>query len=82
MSALYSYQSAINNLADILVLDDKYGGPLDRAVRLVEYVAHTKGAEHLKLGSRHLNDWQGWIRFSVDFKALLVVLRLKQVNVY
>jgi hypothetical protein len=70
-------------LADILIADDQFGGPLDRAVRLVEYVARTKGADHLKVGSRHLNDWQGCMkRFNNKFYKYLVVEHLNHTKDY
>jgi hypothetical protein len=74
----FSYQASVNALADILALDEWDGGPLRRAVRLVEYVAMTKGAEHLKLGSRHLNNFQGSMtEFNADIENRKTVNHLQ-----
>jgi hypothetical protein len=47
----------INSLADLVALERHE--PMDNAVYLMEYVAKTQGSEHFKLGSRHLNGYQG-----------------------
>ena len=47
----------------------KEKNPMDEAIRLLEYLSDTKGAEHLKLSSRHLNSFQ---YYSLDFVALCI----------
>ena len=44
-------------MADLLALERNH--PMDNAVNLLEYVADTRGAEHLKPASRHLYTVQG-----------------------
>ena len=51
--------------------------PLQKATWLVECVAKTKGAEHLKLSSRKVNLWQYVGADIVLFVAVLVVLGSK-----
>ena len=48
-----SFRKNVNTLADLLAAEPL--SPLQKATWLVEYVAKTKGAEHLKLPSRNLN---------------------------
>ena len=48
-----SFRENVNTLADLLAAEPL--SPLQKATWLVEYVAKTKGAEHLKLPSRKLN---------------------------
>ena len=45
------------------LLRDRRSTPMDDALWLIEYVGRTKGANHLKLASRHLNIFQ---YYSVD----------------
>lgn len=45
--------------------------PMTRAVWLVEHVADTQGAPHLKFAARHLNFFQF---FGLDVMAFVVVL--------
>ena len=48
-----AYQENVNKIADLMAMERH--SPLERAVWLVEYVSRTKGADHLKIASRHLN---------------------------
>ena len=48
-----SFRENVNNLADLMMAEPL--SPLQKATWLVEYVAKTKGAEHLKLPSRKFN---------------------------
>ena len=48
-----SYKENIDKMADLLDLERH--DPLDDGIWLLEYVAKTKGAEHLKSGARHLH---------------------------
>lgn len=48
-----SYKNNIEKMADLLALERN--DPMDNALWLLEYVAETDGAEHLKAESRHLN---------------------------
>ena len=47
----------------------KEPNPMNEAIKLLEYLSDTKGAEHLKLSSRHLNFFQ---YYSLDFVALCI----------
>jgi hypothetical protein len=54
--------------------------PMEDAVWLLEFVAHTRGADHLKLASRHLSLAQYYcldiVAFSIAVAAVLhLVLR-------
>ena len=49
--------------------------PMENAIWWLEYLSGTKGAEHLKLSSRHLNFIQ---YFSLDF--LFIVFMLLSVS--
>merc|ERR1712117_233311 len=60
------YKQNIASLSRLM--KDRRTRPMDDAVWLVEYVARTKGAEHLKVNSRHL----GMLAYySVDVLAIL-----------
>ena len=48
------YKKNIASLSRLM--KDRRTRPMDDAVWLVEYVARTKGAEHLKVNSRHLGE--------------------------
>ena len=50
------YKKNIASLSRLM--KDRRTRPMDDAVWLVEYVARTKGAEHLKVNSRHLGETQ------------------------
>jgi len=63
------YKKNIASLSRLM--KDRRTRPMDDAVWLVEYVARTKGAEHLKVNSRHL----GMLAYySVDVLAILATL--------
>ncbi len=47
--------------------------PMDEAIWLMEYVSRTKGAEHMKLGSRKLNFIQ---YYSLDVIGLLATIAI------
>ena len=46
------FRNNVNRLADLMALERNT--PLENAVWLAEYVANTKGAEHLKLSTRKM----------------------------
>ncbi len=50
------YRKSVSRLADLMDAEEK--SPLERATSLVEFVARTEGADHLKIASRHLSPWQ------------------------
>ncbi len=51
--------------------------PLEDAAWLMEYVADTGGADHLKIGSRHLSvvQYLALVRSKADEKLLLPVFK-------
>ena len=65
-----SYYDNINKMADLLALERH--DPMDNAVWLLEYVAETKGAEHLKPASRHL--------YAVQYLSLDVIAFIALVS--
>ena len=62
----------MNTLADLLAAEPL--SPLQKATWLVEYVAKTKGAEHLKLPSRKLNLLQYVGADILSFVAIVLAL--------
>ena len=50
------FRNNVNHLADLMALERNT--PLENAVWLAEYVANTKGAEHLKVSTRKLTTIQ------------------------
>ena len=64
-----SFRENVNTLADLLAAEPL--SPLQKATWLVEYVAKTKGAEHLKLPSRKLNFLQ---YVGADVLSLVVIV--------
>ena len=48
--------------------------PLERAIELIDLVTKTRGADHLKVASRHLNLIQ---YFCLDVIAFFVFFRLR-----
>ena len=50
------YKENVTKLSELMALhNDLAQSPLDRAIHLIELVTRTRGADHLKMGSRHLN---------------------------
>ena len=71
LSYLYSpfffrYTDDVENLSTLMKLEPN---PMNEAIKLLEYLSVTKGGEHLKLSSRHLNFFQ---YHSLDFIALCI----------
>jgi hypothetical protein len=66
----FSYKKNIDKMADLLALERHH--PMDDALWLLEYVSKTKGAEHLKVGSRHLNFFQG--NHSSNFETIYTLV--------
>jgi hypothetical protein len=58
----------VNRLADLLEMERHT--PLENSVWLMEYVAKTGGAEHLKLSTRHMNVLQ---YLAIDLIAFIAV---------
>jgi hypothetical protein len=57
------------------IIRDQIATPLERALWFVEHVARTKGAHHLKLGSRHLSAFKKHgIDIYLTFIAVFIVL--------
>ena len=62
------YQTKIDALSELMKLRRHH--PMDDAVWLLEFVAKTGGANHLKLGSRNLDALQ---YFSLDVVAFVLL---------
>ena len=62
----FRYTDDVENLSTLMKLEPN---PMNEAIKLLEYLSVTKGAEHLKLSSRHLNFFQ---YYSLDFIALCI----------
>ena len=62
-------------MADLLALERL--DPMDNAVWLLEYVAETRGAEHLKPASRHLYTVQYLSLDVIGFMALVSYVATK-----
>jgi len=60
------YTDDVENLSTLMKLEPN---PMEEAIKLLEYLSVTKGAEHLKLSSRHLNFFQ---YYSLDFIGLCI----------
>ena len=54
----------MQKLSDLMKIGMKESHPMEHAIWWLEYLSVTKGANHLKLSSRHLNFFQ---YFSLDF---------------
>ena len=65
-------------MADLLALERH--DPMDNAIWLLEYVAETRGAEHLKPASRHLNTMQYLSLDVIGFMALVAYIVTKFVR--
>ena len=62
----------MQELSDLMKVGMKEGQhPMDRAIWWLEYLSVTKGANHLKLSSRHLNVIQ---YFSLDFILMIFII--------
>ena len=66
-----TYQENVDKIADLMEMERH--SPLERAVWLVEYISRTKGAEHLKISSRHLNLMQYLLLDQALFVALMLL---------
>ena len=77
-----SFRENVNTLADLLAAEPL--SPLQKATWLVEYVAKTRGAEHLKLPSRKLNLLQfvgaDILSFVTIFSALGILAVIRTVR--
>lgn len=62
----FSFKEKVNALSNLMALDKH--NQTENAVRLLEHVAATDGADHLKLNSRHMNVFQF---LSIDVLAFL-----------
>merc|ERR1719400_1102084 len=63
---LIKYTDDVEHLSTLMKLEPN---PMNEAIKLLEYLSDTKGAEHLKLSSRHLNFFQ---YYSLDFFGLCI----------
>ena len=68
------YRANVNRLAD-LYLASRHS-PLEDAAWLMEYVATTRGADHLKVASRHLSLVQLFNLDVLSFAITVIVLVL------
>ena len=66
-----TYLENVNKIADLMEMERHC--PLEKAVWLVEYISRTKGAEHLKISSRHLNLMQYLLLDQALFVAVIFV---------
>ena len=64
-----TYKENINKLSTLMKM--RKNTPLDETVWFLEYVAKSRGAEHLKLASRHLNIFQ---YYSIDSMVFIVII--------
>ena len=71
------YRANVNRLADLFAANRH--SPLDDAAWLMEFVAVTQGAEHLKIASRHLNVIQLYGLDVMLFFITVLVLALKLI---
>ena len=73
-----TYAENIRNLSDLMKLSLKQK-PMENAIWWLEFLSATKGAEHLKLSSRHLNFFQ---YYSIDFILIcgLILVALYKLN--
>ena len=62
----FRYTDDVENLSTLM---KKEPNPMNETIKLLEYLSDTKGAEHLKLSSRHLNFIQ---YYSLDFIGLCI----------
>ena len=67
-----TYQENVNKIADLMEMERL--SPLEKAVWLVEYISRTKGAEHLKISSRHLNLAQYLLLDQALFVAVMFLI--------
>ena len=68
------YQENIQKLS--VLMRDVKETPLDRATEFLEYVMRHRGADHLKLSSRHLNFFQYFCLDTILFLLILALLNL------
>ena len=71
------YRANVNHLADLYLASRQ--PPLDDAAWLMEFVATTRGAEHLKVASRHLSLIQLCNLDVLLFAIIVAILVLKLV---
>ena len=64
------YGKNVDHLSKLMKLGMKQK-PMENAVWWLEYLSETKGAEHLKLSSRHLNFFQ---YHSLDFIVIVLII--------
>ena len=66
----FSYSENVKNLSDLMKISMKQK-PMDNALWWLEFLSETKGAEHLKLSSRHLNFVE---YYSLDFICICCLI--------
>ena len=66
------YADNISKLSELMKIGMK-NKPMQNTIWWLEYLSATKGAEHLKLSSRHLNFIQ---YYSLDFIVLCLIMLL------
>lgn len=71
------YKANVNRLADLFGASRH--PPLDDAAWLMEFVATTRGAEHLKIASRHLSLIQLYCLDVILFMAILSFAAIKMI---
>ena len=71
------YADNISKLSELMKIGMK-NKPMQNAIWWLEYLSATKGAQHLKLSSRHLNFIQ---YYSLDFISLCVIILLFIVKI-
>ena len=71
------YKTNVNRLADLFAASRHH--PLDEAAWLMEFVASTKGADHLKIASRHLSIIQLYCLDVILFMITIPILVFKLV---
>ena len=75
------YKENIKSLSELMKIGMKHR-PMDDAIELLEYLAKTKGAHHLKLSSRYLNFFQYHSMDSYATIAIVIVAALKLVWIF
>ena len=64
-----AYREKVSRLSELM--RDRRHSPMEEAIWLIEYIGRNKGANHLKIASRHLN----WVQYyCIDSLAFLVAM--------
>ena len=66
-----TYQKNVDKIADLMEMERH--SPLEKGVWLIIYVSRTKGAEHLKISSQHLDLVQYLLLDQALFVALILL---------